>query len=46
MRARLLKALINWYPPYIGAGIRLPLTWFSDTYHDDLRNAMRQAGIL
>ncbi|HEB96196.1 MAG TPA: 4-hydroxy-tetrahydrodipicolinate synthase [Sedimenticola thiotaurini] len=30
----------------IPTGIRLPLTWFSDTYHDALRQSMRQAGIL
>ena len=30
----------------IQAGIRLPLTWFSEQYHDTLRQAMRQSGIL
>jgi 4-hydroxy-tetrahydrodipicolinate synthase len=30
----------------IDRGIRLPLTWFSETFHDQLRAAMRQAGIL
>lgn len=30
----------------IEAGIRLPLTWFSEQYHDTLRQAMRQSGIL
>src|SRR5699024_6734658 len=30
----------------IEQGIRLPLTWFSEQYHDTLRQAMRQAGIL
>jgi 4-hydroxy-tetrahydrodipicolinate synthase len=30
----------------IEAGIRLPLTWFSAEYHDQLRAAMQQAGIL
>jgi 4-hydroxy-tetrahydrodipicolinate synthase len=30
----------------IEPGIRLPLTWFSDSMHDALRNAMRRAGIL
>ena len=30
----------------IEAGIRLPLTWFSAEYHDQLRAAMRRAGIL
>jgi len=32
MRAGLFKALINWYPPYIGAGIRLAR--ISDDYRD------------
>jgi len=27
-------------------GIRLPLTWFSESFHDQLRAAMQQAGIL
>jgi len=27
-------------------GIRLPLTWLSETYHDRVRGAMRQASIL
>lgn len=30
----------------MGTGIRLPLTRFSDGYHEELRAAMRQAGIL
>jgi len=30
----------------ISLGIRLPLTWFSEPYHDSLRNSMRQAGII
>jgi 4-hydroxy-tetrahydrodipicolinate synthase len=30
----------------IERGIRLPLTWFSDSFHDQLRAVMRQAGIL
>ncbi len=30
----------------VPTGIRLPLTWFSDSYHDALRESMRQAGIL
>ena len=30
----------------IEQGIRLPLTWFSEKYHDTLRQAMRQSGIL
>lgn len=30
----------------IQTGIRLPLTWFSEQYHDTLRQAMRQSGIL
>ena len=30
----------------IQEGIRLPLTWFSEQYHDTLRQAMRQSGIL
>ena len=30
----------------IERGIRLPLTWFSDSMHDQLRTAMRRAGIL
>ncbi len=30
----------------IQEGIRLPLTWFSEKYHDTLRQAMRQTGIL
>lgn len=28
------------------AGIRLPLTWLSEPYHDDVRAAMQQAGVL
>jgi len=32
MRAGLFKALINWYPPYLGAGIRLAR--ISDDYRD------------
>ncbi len=31
---------------FIEPGIRLPLTWFSEQYHDTLRQAMRQSGIL
>ena len=31
---------------FIEQGIRLPLTWFSEQYHDTLRQAMRQSGIL
>ena len=27
-------------------GIRLPLTWFSEPFHETLRNCMRQSGIL
>ncbi len=30
----------------IEEGIRLPLTWFSDSLHEALREAMRQAGII
>ena len=30
----------------IDTGIRLPLTWFSASFHDQLRAAMQQAGIL
>ena len=30
----------------IPKGIRLPLTWFSDVYHDRLRSAMVKAGVL
>ena len=30
----------------IEPGIRLPLTWFSKQYHETLRQAMRQTGIL
>ena len=30
----------------IDRGIRLPLTWFSDSFHDQLRAVMQQAGIL
>ena len=30
----------------IECGIRLPLTWFSDSMHDPLRTAMQRAGIL
>ncbi len=30
----------------IERGIRLPLTWFADNYHDELRAAMKHAGIL
>ena len=30
----------------IDNGIRLPLTWLSDRYHDDVLNAMKQAGVL
>lgn len=30
----------------IQQGIRLPLTWLSDEYHEPLRNAMKQAGAL
>ncbi|BCX81349.1 4-hydroxy-tetrahydrodipicolinate synthase [Methylomarinovum caldicuralii] len=30
----------------IPAGIRLPLTWLSDRYHDEVRQALRQAGAL
>lgn len=30
----------------IEPGIRLPLTWFSEQYHETLRQAMRQTGIL
>jgi len=30
----------------IDSGIRLPLTWFSDSLHEPLRAAMQQAGIL
>jgi 4-hydroxy-tetrahydrodipicolinate synthase len=27
-------------------GIRLPLTWFSNEYHDQLEAAMQRAGVL
>jgi 4-hydroxy-tetrahydrodipicolinate synthase len=30
----------------IDAGIRLPLTWLSDSCHEAVRNAMRQAGVI
>ena len=30
----------------MGEGIRLPLTWFSDVYHDQLLEAMQRAGVL
>ena len=30
----------------IEAGIRLPLTWFSEGFHEPLRAAMQQAGVL
>ena len=30
----------------ISTGIRLPLTWFSERYHESLREAMREAGAL
>ncbi len=30
----------------IGNGIRLPLTWLADRYHDEVLNAMKQAGVL
>lgn len=30
----------------IPSGIRLPLTWLSDTHHDTVRQAMRSAGVL
>jgi 4-hydroxy-tetrahydrodipicolinate synthase len=30
----------------IRAGIRLPLTWFSEKYREPLRNSMRQAGLI
>lgn len=30
----------------IGSGIRLPLTWFAERFHDELRAAMKHAGIL
>ncbi|MGD2116871.1 MAG: 4-hydroxy-tetrahydrodipicolinate synthase [Chromatiales bacterium] len=30
----------------IGRGIRLPLTWLSDEFHDTVRQAMRQAGVI
>ena len=30
----------------IGKGIRLPLTWFSQPYHDQLEAAMQRAGVL
>jgi 4-hydroxy-tetrahydrodipicolinate synthase len=30
----------------IEAGIRLPLTWFSDNLHQPLREAMQQAGVI
>lgn len=29
----------------ISPGIRLPLTWLSDPYHDGVRRAMREAGV-
>ena len=30
----------------MGVGIRLPLTWLSDEFHQPLREAMQQAGVL
>jgi 4-hydroxy-tetrahydrodipicolinate synthase len=30
----------------MSSGIRLPLTWFSEKYHGQLRLAMQQAGVL
>ncbi|CAI8956235.1 4-hydroxy-tetrahydrodipicolinate synthase [Methylocaldum szegediense] len=30
----------------IDTGIRLPLTWLSDSCHEQVRNAMRQAGVI
>ncbi len=30
----------------IPSGIRLPLTWLSEKYHGELRNSMRQAGLI
>lgn len=30
----------------IDSGIRLPMTWLSETYHDTLRAALRKAGII
>jgi 4-hydroxy-tetrahydrodipicolinate synthase len=30
----------------IEAGIRLPLTWLSEACHDEVRAALRQAGVL
>lgn len=30
----------------IGQGIRLPLTWLSEQFHEPLRQAMKQAGII
>ncbi len=30
----------------IPAGIRLPLTWLSEKYRDELRNSMQQAGLI
>lgn len=30
---------------YIRSGIRLPMTWLSEQYHDEVRQAMQQAGI-
>jgi len=31
---------------FIEAGIRLPLTWFSESFHEPLRAAMQKAGVL
>lgn len=31
---------------YLSEGIRLPLTWLNPMYHDVVREAMRQAGVL
>ncbi|MEE9395572.1 MAG: 4-hydroxy-tetrahydrodipicolinate synthase [Methylococcales bacterium] len=30
----------------IKQGIRLPMTWFSPKYHDELRSAMQEAGVI
>ena len=31
---------------YMGKGIRLPLTWFSEQYQEQVESAMKQAGVL
>ena len=34
-----------WAMDRCDTGIRLPLTWLSECFHEDVRNAMRQAGV-